>query len=264
MLAAGLGTRMRATDGTALDAAQAAAAAAGSKALMPLGASRPFLDYVLSSLADAGVSDVCIVVAANDAAIPSRYSRDVVPRRLTIRFAVQDAPRGTADALLSCESIVGGSPFLVLNADNYYPVAGMRALVEAQESATLAFCRDGLVHDGMISNERIARYALLDTDADGYLTDVIEKPDQLTLADHIAAPISMNIWRFDDEIFGACREVRLSARGELELPMAVQLAVRTSGMRIRAIPIEATVLDLSHRADVSRVAERLRDTPVDL
>ncbi len=255
---------MRAVDGTALDAAQIAAAAAGSKALMPLADSRLFLDYLLSSLADAGVSDVCIVVAANDRAIRLRYSSEAIPRRLTIRFAVQDAPRGTADAVLACESIVGDAPFLVLNADNYYPVDGLRSLVDAGEPATLAFSREGLLRGAVISPDRIARYALLDVDTRGYLTDVIEKPDEMTLAERIAAPISMNVWRFDDEIFRACRDVHQSERGEVELPMAVQLAVRMHHMRVRAIAIDATVLDLSHRADVSRVAERLRGTRVEL
>ena len=264
VLAAGLGTRMRAADGTALDAAQAAAAAAGLKALMPVADSRPFLDYLLSSLADAGLSDVCIVVAANESAIRRRYARDVVASRLTIHFAVQDAPRGTADAVLTCEATVRGSPFLVLNSDNYYPVDGLRSLVDASEPATLAFSRDGLLRGAMIPPDRIARYALLDIDAHGYLTDVIEKPDELTLAERIAAPISMNVWRFDDEIFRACREVRPSARGEVELPMAVQLALHAHHLRVRSIPIDATVLDLSHRADVGRVAERLRGTRVEL
>ena len=264
MLAAGLGTRMRAADGTVLDSAQAAAAASGSKALMPLADSQLFLDYLLSSLADAGVSDVCIVVAAADTAIRPRYRHELIPGRLTIHFAVQETPRGTADAVLASENVVRGSPFLVLNSDNYYPIDGLRSLVDAGEPATLAFRREGLLRGGVISPDRIARYALLDIDPDGYLTDVIEKPDALTLADRLAAPISMNVWRFDDEIFRACREVRPSSRGEVELPMAVQLAVHANHMRVRAIPIDATVLDLSHRGDVGLVAERLRGTRVAL
>ncbi len=62
ILARGLGTRMRHEDPeTTLAPEQAAIADAGLKAMIPVG--RPFLDYVLSGLADAGFSDVCIVVA---------------------------------------------------------------------------------------------------------------------------------------------------------------------------------------------------------
>src|SRR2546422_8404795 len=56
ILARGLGTRMRRSDPTAvLDARQAAVAETGVKAMIPVG--RPFLDYSLSALADAGYRD---------------------------------------------------------------------------------------------------------------------------------------------------------------------------------------------------------------
>ena len=65
ILARGLGTRMRReAEGTsaALSDEQRRAAAQGAKGMMPLGG-RPFLDYVLSALADAGIGDVVLVVA---------------------------------------------------------------------------------------------------------------------------------------------------------------------------------------------------------
>jgi len=263
ILAAGLGTRMQAgDDSTVLAPEQAAAAAAGAKAMMPVG--RPFLDYVLASLADAGFTDVCIVVNPRDEVVRARYTGGVALSRLRITFAVQAAPIGTADALLAAEEFVAGEPFVVLNADNYYPVEGLRLLHAAGEPATLAFSSEGLVRDGGISRERIARYALLDVGADGYVADIIEKPDAATFTAHRDAPVSMNVWRFDADIFRACRDVQPSSRGELELPMAVRLAVRILGSRIRAFPIDAPVLDLSHRADIPAVAARLRAVEVAL
>ncbi|HMA23990.1 MAG TPA: sugar phosphate nucleotidyltransferase, partial [Gemmatimonadaceae bacterium] len=263
ILAAGLGTRMRADDeSTTLAPEQAAAATAGAKAMIPVG--RPFLDYVLASLADAGFTDVCIVVSPRDEVVRGRYASGVMVSRLRVAFAVQSAPIGTADALLAAEEFVAGEPFVVLNADNYYPVDGLRLLREAGGPATLAFSSEGLVRDGGISRDRIARYALLDVGADGYLADIIEKPDAATVAAHRDAPISMNVWRFDADIFRACRDVQPSPRGELELPMAVRLAVRVFGSRIRALPIDAPVLDLSHRADIPTVAARLRAVEVAL
>ncbi|CAM4084774.1 hypothetical protein [Helcobacillus massiliensis] len=61
ILARGLGTRMRREDpSAALTAEQAAAAGSGVTALIDVG--RPFLDYVISALADAGVTDVCLII----------------------------------------------------------------------------------------------------------------------------------------------------------------------------------------------------------
>ena len=74
--------------------------------------------------------------------------------------------------------------------------------------------------------------------------------------------ISMNVWRFDEQIFEACRDLKPSPRGELELPNAVQRGIREMGLRIRAIPLRAPVLDLSSRADVQFVTHSLADVQV--
>jgi len=262
VLAAGLGTRLKASDDTALTPEQSAAASTGAKAGMPLHG-RLFLDYVLSSLADAGVSDICLVVRPDDTVLRARYAA-IVPSRFRLRFVVQEHPRGTADALLAAESVVGDAPFIVLNSDNYYPVSGLARLCEATEPATLAFTRAGLLRDGHIEAARLARYAVLEVDSEGYLIDVIEKPDDPRLVDREDVSISMNVWRLDGRIFDACRGLAPSARGELELPNAVRRAIREQGLRVRALPIDAPVLDLSHRADVPFVSERLSRVEVRL
>jgi dTDP-glucose pyrophosphorylase len=104
----------------------------------------------------------------------------------------------------------------------------------------------------------LSRYALLDVGSDGYLRDVIEKPDRVVMNRRRDNPISMNVWRFDRAIFGACRTVPLSPRGELELPSAVQGGLRSGALRLRAVPIDAQVLDLSQRNDIPAVDAALR------
>ncbi|HEX3867376.1 MAG TPA: sugar phosphate nucleotidyltransferase, partial [Gemmatimonadaceae bacterium] len=266
ILARGLGTRMRSTaDGIALAPDQASAADSGLKAMIPVG--QPFLDYALSGLADAGFREVCIVVAPEHTAIRDRYTRTVVPTRIRVAFAVQLAPIGTANAVLAAEPFAGGEPFVVLNADNYYPTDVLARLRNADGCAGVAFTRAGLLRSGDIPPERIASYAILDVDDDGFLRHLIDKPDHNVLA-HAAAStnerISMNCWRITSEMLRACREVRLSRRGELELPAAVQYAVDTLGIRIRMLPADAAVLDLSQRSDVATVAQRLQSVTVHL
>jgi Na+/proline symporter/dTDP-glucose pyrophosphorylase len=265
VLARGLGTRMRAADpSVALDPAQAKAAECGYKAMMPLDGARPLLDYVLSSLADAGLRQVCLVVGPEHDAIRSRYLNENTLGRVSVAVVVQPAPNGTADALLAAEAWVGDDEFIVLNGDNYYPAEGLRALREAAGPATLAFDRAALIERSNIPPERIARYALLDSDSDRVLLDVLEKPDDETMARLATSAVSMNVWRFDHEIFHACRDVPPSPRGELELPLAVRYGVKVLGLRIETIPFAGGVLDLSSRADVAAVAARLRDVAVRL
>ncbi len=264
ILARGLGTRMReADDGVALGDAQAAAADSGVKAMIPIG--RPFLDYVMSALADAGFTDVCVVVAPDHDVIREYYTTTAPPKRVRIAFAVQSAPIGTADAVLAAQEFTQGEPFVVLNADNYYPVDPLTRLRLTDGAATIGFARDGLVRDGNIPPARIAAYALLDVGPDAALRRVIEKPDDASFARlGTAMPVSMNVWRLTSEFFQACRDVQPSPRGELELPLAVQYAVEVLGMRFTVIPADAPVLDLSRRSDIPRVAAMLSAVNVNL
>ncbi len=132
ILARGLGTRMRQADSAApMSGDQAAMASTGVKALIPIG--RPFLDYVLSALADAGVHRICLVIGPEHDLLRRRYSVETTPTRLTIEFAVQPEPRGTADAVLAAESWTSGEPFLVINSDNYYPPDALRPLAALDE-----------------------------------------------------------------------------------------------------------------------------------
>lgn len=258
VLARGLGRRMREADLAAtLSPAQHQEAVAGQKALMPVGDSgRPFLDYVLSRLADAGCHDACLVIAPNHDAVRSHYRR-VPPDRVRVHYAVQAEPTGTAHAVLAAEAFTGGGEFLVLNADNLYPVEVFRALVALEGPGLAAFERRALVEDSGFPDARVAAFAVLEVDEHGYLEGIREKPspDDSALRNPRAL-ISMNVWRLDPRIFEACRDVSRSPRGEYELPEAVALAL-TRGMRLRVVPARGAVLDLSTRADVDVVSRRL-------
>lgn len=260
LLARGLGTRMRRSDaGASLTAEQAAAADEGVKAMMPMDRGRPFVDYVLSALADAGVHEICLVVAPDADDVRRHFHHEMTLRRVRISFAVQNEPRGTADALLAAESFAGSGRFLVLNADNYYPVEAYRALAETEGCALPGFDREALVRQGNIDPERIRRFALLRVSADGFLEDIVEKPDETTyeaMGPH--ALVSMNLWAFTPVILEACRRVKPSPRGELELPEAVRIAMKDMGERFRVLPFVAPVLDLGRRGDVATVEAALR------
>ena len=258
VLAAGLGSRMRrAAETAAVDSAQAAAAARGIKAMIPDARGRPFLDHLLSSLADGGVDDVCLVIGPEHDAIRNHYALRP-SRRVALTFVVQRTPTGTADAMLAAEAWTGDRDVLALNADNLYPVTAIRALVELGAPGFVAFDRATLVRESNIDAARVGAFAVLALRPDDTLAGIIEKPGITATAGDW---ISMNIWRFDHDIFGACRDVPESPRGEHELPLAVALAI-DRGMRLRAVRLHAGVLDLSHRGDIADVARRLGDREI--
>jgi dTDP-glucose pyrophosphorylase len=235
---------------------QAAAARAGLKALMPVGR-YPYLDYVLSSLADAGFRRAGLVMGPEHRDACRRYAEPGRMARVQVDLIEQAAPRGTADAVRSAEAWIGGSPFIVVNGDNLYPVPVLRNLAALDGPGLPGFRREELVRSGNIPASRIQSFALINVDASGRLARIVEKPTAEEAA--AAGPdalISMNCWRFDARIFPACADVGLSARGEYELPGAVALA-HARGVPFTVIPGRGTVLDLSSQSDVSAVTRRL-------
>lgn len=260
VMARGLGTRMRkAADIDGLSPEQAAAAARGAKAMMPLGG-RPFLDHSLTALADAGIEDVCLVIGPEHQAIRDYYD-GLTTERLTIGYAVQAEPRGTADAVAAAADYVGDRRFLVINGDNYYFPDAIARLAEVDGNATLGYDRTALVTMSNIPPERVATFALLDV-ANGRLTGLVEKPGiEAFDARGPHALVSMNCWAFTPEVFDVCRRVVPSARGELEIQDAVRQLI-PAGFTV--VPVESGVYDLGQRGDIASVERALAGRAVRL
>jgi glucose-1-phosphate thymidylyltransferase len=245
-----------------LEPAQSAMADIGLKAMIPF-AGRPFLDYVLTAIADAGYEQACIVVGHAQDVVRHHYTTVAPPTRIALTFAEQTAARGTADAVASAEQCVGADHFLMVNSDNYYPPSVLASVRLLAEPGLVGFDRRGLMSGGNISPDRLQNYALAFAGADGYLERLVEKPGSEMFASvdpHVL--ISMNCWRFSRRIFTACRAVSPSSRQELELADAVQYATQILDERFRVIASAEAVLDLSNRSDIPRVAARLQHVTV--
>jgi dTDP-glucose pyrophosphorylase len=179
VLARGLGTRMRAPDPSAqLTPEQQRVADAGLKAMIPVNG-RPFLDYILSSLADAAIRDVALVVGPEHNTLRRYYQAYALPVRVRIGFVVQDQALGTANAVLAAERWVQCEPVLTMNADYLYPVDALAALAALAEPGLPAFDPEDLMRSSNIAAERLRSFAFLETDDRGYLTGIVEKPNKV-------------------------------------------------------------------------------------
>lgn len=262
VMARGLGSRMKKDAAAQLTPDQAVAAASGAKAMMPLGG-RPFLDHSLSRLADAGLTQVCLVIGPEHTAVRDYYdSLDL--ERIEIFYTIQTEPRGTADAVAAAHWFAGDDQVVVINGDNLYPTDALAALARTDGSATIGFTPAGLVANSNIPADRMTAFAALTVDEAGDLVEIIEKPTPEQLAtlgeDRL---ISMNCWLFTPAVFDACARIAPSARGELEIVDAVRLLI-DEGERFAVLPSDDGVLDLSSRGDVAWVASLLTGSEVRL
>lgn len=236
---------------TSLTPDQTEAAANGLKVLIPLTGGRTLLDLSIDNLTAAGFTEIILVIGPEHAEVRDHCET----LNVDIKFAIQEKPLGTADAVLAVESLISMNElFAVFNSDNLYPTDALRLLIEANTPALLAFEREPLVRLSNIPEERVAKFATVEVDDAGNLSSIVEKPDTV----EPNALVSMNAWLFSSKIFEACRSIEPSERGEFEIADAVEYAITNLGEKITAIKTRAGVLDLSSRSDIQTAEHFLR------
>jgi glucose-1-phosphate adenylyltransferase len=251
-----------------------------SKSMITLGSgNRPFLDYLLYNCREAGLENILIVIGENDQSIPEYYGSKIKDNKfhgLSISYAVQKIqthrtkPRGTADALYQGMLSIPewkDNYFLVVNSDNLYSREAMKLLRDYNgDMAWIDYNRNGLVFD----RSRIERFATTKKDSEGFLTDIIEKPNPAQIEEckdeYGIIRVSMNLWRFYyDRIFPYlenCEENPL--RREKELPSAVLKMVKDYPECMKGIPLSEHIPDLTSKDDLVPVKEFLREKYSDL
>jgi glucose-1-phosphate adenylyltransferase len=275
ILAGGISSRMKEGSGqaTAVASSLRREAASKSKAMLGVGGgSRPFLDYLLYNIADSGYHNVVIVVGEHDFSIREYYERDGGDRQfheLSISYVVQPIPAsrtkplGTADALLCAMKATPswrGQSFTVCNSDNLYSRIALRLLLEDQHGhALIDYDRSSL----RFGQERIARFAVIKKDEDGFLQDIIEKPSEDEIRDVTEQGgrigVSMNIFRFSyDGILPYLESVPLHPmRQEKELPAAVKMMIEDHPHSVFTLALSEHVIDLTSQSDIPAVQDYL-------
>ncbi len=169
-----------------------------------------------------------------------KYYSQLKLTRISVEFAIQEKPLGTADAVKSAETFAGGRHIAVMNSDNYYPPEALKALRDLPGAGLVGFERNAMLQGGNIPPERVSKFAVVRMDDRRRMTRIHEKPDEATIAS-LPEPvcISMNCWRFGPKIFDACRAIGPSPRNEYEIPDAVQYAIDRLGETFYVAPVRA-------------------------
>lgn len=225
----------------------------GLKGLVPL-CGRPFLDYVVGSLLQAGLAKVCLVVPPQNNVLTDYARCTAKLTGLEIICAVQPDPLGTADALLAAESFVGKDAFIMANCDDLYPPEALWRLarVEDHSCCVVAFESEALVREGNFAADRVRAFAAIVVGPNGELEQIVEKPaEPERYVRDGKLWVNMNLFRFTPEIFGSCRAIEPDpVRGELELPTAVDHLVLSGRVPFHVVFCGGGVLDLTTRNDV--------------
>ncbi len=273
VLAGGISSRMKNASDVALAPALQQDADTKSKAMMRLGESgRPFLDFLLFNVREAGYLDVVIVVGEGDSSIRPYYGtkdRGNEFQGLSISYAMQPVPPGrgkplgTADALLQAlraRPDWAGTHLTVCNSDNLYSRRALMLMRTAPSGcAMIDYDRRALAFPA----SKIEQFAVIIRDESGRLGSIVEKPGPEDLERardrNGRVGVSMNLWRFPyDRILPCLEETPFHpARHEKELPASVLVLLRRWPGSLLAIPLAEHVPDLTDRRDILEVQKYL-------
>lgn len=278
ILAAGMSSRMKKSisEDNSLTDEEKREANERTKGLISIDKSgRPLLDYILYNAKRAGVLRVYIVTGEDNVLFKSFYgekSSHNFYNGLEINYAIQyipnhrNKPFGTADAVyqtLEQYPELKQCRFIVCNSDNLYSQKAFKLLVNSNsfQNSLIAYNRESL----KFSSERIARFAILSLNDNGYLEDIIEKPSQERI-EHLRDAsgkqrVSMNIFKFDGKMFFSYLEncPINKERDEKELPTALMNMVRDYSNTVGGIPLSEHVPDLTSKEDIPILKEHVEN-----
>ncbi|MFB9674616.1 glucose-1-phosphate thymidylyltransferase RfbA [Streptosporangium vulgare] len=176
-----------------------------SKQLLPVN-DKPMIYYPLSALMLAGIREILIISTPTDLPQIARLLRDGSHLGLDITYAQQDEPKGLADAFIIGADHIGGDTVALALGDNIFHGNSFYDLL--QESVADV---DGCVLFGYPVSDP-ERYGVGETDENGVLVSIEEKP-----ANPRSNRAIVGLYLYDNNVIDIAKNLRPSARGELEI-----------------------------------------------
>ncbi|MDS0295123.1 bifunctional sugar-1-phosphate nucleotidylyltransferase/acetyltransferase [Halogeometricum luteum] len=199
VLAAGVGTRMwPLTDSR-------------PKPMLPV-AGKPLVAHTVDAAVEAGATELVIVVGYEADDVRSFFGEEYAG--VPVEYAVQEEQLGTADAVRSALEVLEGGSFAVLNGDALYDVPSLSDLYDSGPAV------------GSFEVDDPTSYGVLETDDEGNVTGVVEKP-----SDPPSNLINAGAYVFPEEAHEWLFDVEASERGELELTDVLSRACESYEVR---------------------------------
>lgn len=179
-----------------------------SKQILPL-YDKPMIYYPLSVLMLSGIKDILIISTPRDITLFKELFGDGSQLGMKFSYAVQDKPRGLADAFIVGEKFIGSdSAALVLGDNIFYGQYFTRTLSKASKKIQE---EGGAVIFGYFVKDPTA-YGVVEFDSSGKVLGIEEKP--AVPKSNYAVP---GLYFYDNSVVKIAKEIKPSSRGEIEI-----------------------------------------------